>query len=137
MLSPSLLVARSVSRNEFLQSEDALAAYWKEWRNLQAKQVWRWETLIERDEVAAKHACDPDFNGEVHFGYLFGIMVEKGSEFHLGDARRYYKYRVVFQGNNVRDQNWDVALFNEMASTPATMEASRIADMDQGFKTKG
>ena len=56
-------------------------------------------------------------------------MVEKGAEFPEGDKRRYFKYRVVFQGNNVRDQNWDVALFNEMASTPATLEASRIADI--------
>jgi hypothetical protein len=32
------------------------------------------------------------------------------------------------QGNNVNDQNWEVAPFNEMASTPATMEASRIVD---------
>ena len=45
-----------------------------------------------------------------------------------GDPRRYFKYRVVFQGNQVKDQNWDVALFNEMASTPATLEASKIAD---------
>ena len=28
----------------------------------------------------------------------------------------------------VKDQDWSVALFNEMASTPATLEASRISD---------
>ena len=61
-------------------------------------------------------------------------MVEKGSEFPSGDPRRYFKYRVVFQGNQVKDQNWDVALFNELASTPATMEASRIADIYSCFK---
>ena len=56
-------------------------------------------------------------------------MVEKGAEFDEGDARRYWKYRVVFQGNQVKDQNWQIALFNEMQSTPATLEASRIADI--------
>ena len=71
---------------------------------------------------------------EFNLGFLFGLMVEKGSEFPEGDPRRYFKYRVVFQGNNVKDQNWDVALFNEMASTPATMEASRIADIYSCFQ---
>ena len=51
-------------------------------------------------------------------------MVEKGSEFEVGDPRR-----IVFQGNRVKDQNWQVALFNEVASAPATLEASRIADI--------
>ena len=56
-------------------------------------------------------------------------MVEKGAEYEKGDPRRYYKFRVVFQGNQVKDQNWDIALFNEMQSQPATLEASRIADI--------
>ena len=60
-------------------------------------------------------------------------MVEKGSEFPLGDERRYFKYRVVFQGNQVKDQNWEVAMFQETASTPSTLEASRIADIYSCF----
>ena len=42
--------------------------------------------------------------------------------------RRKYKGRVVFEGCNVRDeyQNW--ALFAEMSSCPATMEAAKAAD---------
>ena len=111
-----------------------MEAYWKEWTNLQRKQTWRWETLTEWDKVAdeAKEKGE-----EIHFGYLFGIMVEKGSEYPEGDARRYFKYRVVFQGNNVKDQNWDVALFNEMQSTPATLEASKIADIYSCFPGHG
>ena len=66
---------------------------------------------------------------------MFGIMVEKGSEFPEGDERRYFKYRVVFQGNHVKDQNWEVAMFSETASTPATLEASRIAV--EGLKSLG
>jgi len=41
---------------------------------------------------------------EVHYGNLFGLMVEKCAEFDEGDARRYWKYRVVFQGNKVKDK---------------------------------
>ena len=129
ILPYNILVARSVSRSEFLNNDDAMKAYWKEWQNLESKQVWRWETLVERSDVVAEAKKQPPGQQEVHFGFLFGIMVEKGSEFPPGDKRRYFKYRVVFQGNNVKDQNWDVALFNEMSSQPATMEASRIADI--------
>ena len=103
-----------------------MEAYWKEWKNLEAKQTWDWDSLAEWDDVS-RAANEGEY--EVHFGYLFGIMVEKGSEFPDGDPRKYYKYRVVFQGNQVKDQNWDVALFNELASTTPTLEASRAADL--------
>ena len=68
-------------------------------------------------------------------GRLFGIMVEKGSELPLYDAqgnrdpRRKYKYRVVFQGNRVVNQNWEVAMFQNLGSSPATMEAGKVVDM--------
>jgi len=40
-----------------------------------------------------------------HMGRAFGIMVEKNYELPKGDSRRKYKYRVVFQGNNVHTAN--------------------------------
>ena len=52
----------------------------------------------------------------------------KGSELKEDDARRKFKCRVLFQGNIVRDKNWDYAVFQELSSCPATMEASRAAD---------
>ena len=56
-------------------------------------------------------------------------MEEKGSEFPEGDERRYFKHRIVFRGNAVKDQNWDVAMFQELATTPNTLEASRYSDL--------
>ena len=101
-------VARPVSRSEFIGNTKAMEADWKEWTNLEKKQTWRGETLTEWDKVADEARMSGE---EIDFGYLFGIMVEKESEYPEGDARRYFKYRVVFQGHNVKDQNWDVALF--------------------------
>ena len=126
LANPTMCVARPVAREEYTKSPEAMQAYWKEWLNMENVGVWNWNSLCEWDEVAADAKAK---NEEVHFGYLFGIMVEKGSEHPVGDVRRYYKYRVVFQGSMVKDQNWEVALFNEMASTPATLEASRISDI--------
>ena len=59
-------------------------------------------------------------------GYLFGLCVEKNSE--MSPELRKYKYRVVFQGNRVIDQNYEAAIFQDLGSTPATLEASRVAD---------
>ena len=38
------------------------------------------------------------------------------------------KYRVVFQGNNVVTQNWETALFQDLGSSPASMEAGKAVD---------
>eukprot|EP00969_Alexandrium_andersonii_P068489 3021797-Alexandrium_andersonii.AAC.1 len=43
-------------------------------------------------------------------------------------SKRKYKYHVVVQGNRVVDQNCDAAILQDLGSTPATLEASRIAD---------
>lgn len=50
----------------------------------------------------------------------------KNSELPDGDDRKKYKYRVVFQGNRVVDQNMDEAQFQDLGSAPATVEASRL-----------
>ena len=38
------------------------------------------------------------------------------------------KGRVVFQGNRVTDEAWNAALFSELGSAPATMEAGKACD---------
>ena len=68
-------------------------------------------------------------NGQsAHVGRVFGILVEKGSELPKGHPDRKFKGRVVFQGNNVRDETGDWALFEELSSAPATMEAGKAVD---------
>ena len=38
------------------------------------------------------------------------------------------KYRVVFQGNKVKTLNWEAALFQDLGSSPASMEAGKYVD---------
>ena len=61
-------------------------------------------------------------------GRLFGICVEKGSELPETDPRRKYKYRVVFQGNRVVNQSWEAAIFQDLGSSPASMESGKAVD---------
>ena len=74
-----------------------------------------------------------------HVGKTLEICVEKGSELPEGNKLRKFKGRTVFQGNNVRDENADVALFSELGSSPATMEAGKSVDAygsQPGFVTQ-
>ena len=80
-----------------------MEAYWKEWSNLEARETWDWGSLTGWNKVAREARAN---NQEIHFGYLFGIMVEKGFEFPKGDARRYFKYRVVFQATEYGIKTW-------------------------------
>ena len=67
----------------------------KEWANLRSQKVWDETVVREWDEVAAEAVRE---GKERHFGWLFGICVEKNSELPEGDPLRKMKGRVVFQG---------------------------------------
>ena len=53
---------------------------------------------------------------------------KKGMSFQLDTKTESSKGRVVFGGNDVWTQNRDIAIFQELASQPATLEASCAAD---------
>ena len=119
------LVARPVGKRELESSVEAMAAMKVEWDRLYNGGVFDLTTVREWDEVAAEYR---DRDETCHMGRLFGICVEKGSELPLGSERRKYKYRVVFQGNRVTNQSWEVAIFQELGSSPATMKAGKAVD---------
>ena len=53
---------------------------------------------------------------------------EKGSKLPDDDPIKKFKGRTVFRGNNVYDENSVAALFAELGSSPASMEAAKILD---------
>jgi len=63
---------------------------------------------------------------QAHVGRVFGIVVEKNSELCLDEPL--FKGRAVFQRNSVLDVPGDFAIFQELGSCLATMEAARCAD---------
>ena len=105
-------VARPVGKKEAAEDPDAATAVKAEWQRLRARKAWDESKVREWSSVR-----DEARRGEytVHRGRLFCITVEKGSELSnlpdgTKDPRRKFKGRVVFQGNEVRDQNWDYAI---------------------------
>ena len=65
---------------------------------------------------------------KVHVGKTFDICVEKGIELQNGNPLRKCKGRIVFQGNNVKAEHAEQALFAELWSAPSTMEATKAID---------
>ena len=65
---------------------------------------------------------------KVHFAGIFPISSEKGSGLLEGDPDRKFKGRCVVQGNDVRDENAHAAIFQELSSSPATLEAAKSVD---------
>ena len=66
---------------------------------------------------------------KVHIGRIFELCHEKGSELPVGHPGRKFKGRVVSMGNQVRDEENSMAIFNELSSAPATIEAATAADI--------
>ena len=119
------LVARPVGKNELKQNPKAQAALDVEWDKLMNKKAWDMESVREWSSVSDEAQGK---SKKVHVGKIFEICVEKGSELPQGDPLRKFKGRTVFQGNNVKDENNDTALFSELGSSPATMEAGKTLD---------
>ena len=119
------LVARPVNKKEIRSNPKAQESLDIEWNKLVKKTAWLYDTVQEWSTVSegAKKK-----GKKVHVGKVFEICVEKGSELPLCHKLRKFKGRTVFQGNNVRDENADVALFSELGSSPATMEAGKSVD---------
>ena len=120
------VVAKVLSPKEVSTNPAAQAALDKEWQKLVDKGCWVEKKVREYEAVASKAKKD---NAKVHFGNIFEIGALKGAELKEGDPNRKYKGRSVFQGNKVVGENSDHALFAEMSSSPASMEAGKILDV--------
>ena len=120
------LVARVVGAKEIERTPAAMEAMDREWKKLASKSCWLEKKVREyRDVVAeAKHK-----NVKAPFGKIFEICSVKGDELPDGHPQKKWKGRSVFQGNNVQDENHDHAIFAELGSSPASMEAGKIIDV--------
>ena len=87
--------------------------------------VWDLTTVREQDDAAAKARYN---NIKALFGDIFGICGVKSSEFKKNDPAQKWKGRFVFRGSDVKDGYNDIAVFNELSSSPATPKASKTVD---------
>ena len=122
---PSAAVCRPVTKKEMMECPAAHKAIQQEWDRLRARKSWDEEHPREWSDVAREAR---ESGQEVHVGMIFGFVVEENTDLPTGDPRRKFKGRVVFQGNNVKNQNWENAVFSDLGSSPSSMEAGRLVD---------
>jgi len=126
-------VARKVKRAEVEQVPAAKQAVDKEWFKLldaphpdgHGKGTWDMSSVREARDVRAEARST---NTTVHMGMIAELCFQKASELEDGDPLKVYKGRHVFLGDQVKDQDFDYAVFNDLGSAPPTMEAARALD---------
>ena len=121
----NIAVARTVNKRELASNNDARAAVQVEWDKLRRTKCWDKDNVRVWSEVAEEARRK---GVTVHVGRIFEIVVEKGAELARGDPARKYKGRVVYQGNQVKDENYDNAIFADLSSAPSTIEAAKAVD---------
>ena len=65
---------------------------------------------------------------KVYIGRIFSTCVEKWSELPDGHKDRKFNGRIVFMGNEVRDEYHEYAIFQDLSSSPAALEAAKALD---------
>ena len=132
----NLLVAEPVSKTQRAKIPKAQEACDAEWLKLLKRDTWDPYSVKEWNFVATQAR---DSGKKVHVARLFEICVVKGAELDDSDSRKKYKGRAVLDGSWVKDENYDVALFNEMGSSPANMQAGKAVDaygLQRGYDTE-
>ena len=118
-------VARLLTKSEVKADKKAMQAILEEKMKLEARAVWDITTVREYDDLVAEMKRAEKV---AHIGRIHAICSEKGSELPPGHPDRKMKGRIVFQGNNVKDQDGNYAIFAELSSCPVAMEASKVCD---------
>ena len=119
------MVSRPVGRAEIESNPKAKEGMLKEWKGLRDQEVFDFTMVREYDDVVAEAKKDKK---EVHMARVHGICVEKSYQLSEDNPGRKFKGRGVLLGNQVKNQHWEAAFFQDLGNSPASFEASRWAD---------
>ena len=119
------MVSRPVGRAEIESNPKAKEAMLKEWKGLRDQEVFDFSMVREYDDVVAEAKKDKK---EIHMARVHGICVEKNYQLPESNPGRKFKGRGVLLGNQVKNQHWEAAFFQDLGNSPASFEASRWAD---------
>jgi len=128
----NVMVARPVTKQEMESTQKGRDAIAKEWGGHRDKKTWDESTVREWEDVKAETKAKNVKAGKevvkTHVASLMEVDVEKNSELPDEDPRKKMKCRVVYRGDATKDEMGMAAIFNELGSAPATMEATKAAD---------
>ena len=64
----------------------------------------------------------------IHLGALMTLCHEKNAELLLAEALKEYRGRIVFRGDNVKDESGCLAVFSEQGTSASHIEAAKMMD---------
>ena len=96
-----------------------------EWSSLAESGAWDLKSVRPRRQVIDEAKKT---GKTVHFGSLMDLCHEKNSELHLPESQKVYKGRVVFRGDQVKDENGFYAVFTEQSASASHMAAAKYLD---------
>ncbi|CAE7218058.1 unnamed protein product [Symbiodinium sp. KB8] len=117
--------AKVSRRKEMLDNPKAMEAFMKEWKGLWEQEVFDFSQTREYDDVVNEAKRKGQ---KVHMARVHGLIYEKNYQLKEDDPARKFKGRGVLLGDQVKDQNMEAALFQDLGNSPATFDASRWAD---------
>ncbi len=120
------LVAKQITHKEMLSSPDAMKAAQAEWDS-HRKELGTWDES-KVSEWSDAQALAKKEGRRVHIGRVYGRCFLRGSELPVGSPGRKYKYRTVFGGDNVEDEDGYTASFNDLGSSPVSVAAGNVLD---------
>ena len=126
------LVHQPVPANEMLTNKESVKALEKEWTKLEGKDAWKIDTVREKSEVAEEARKT---ERKIHFGRLMQLCHIKN--YQLDRKLWQYKGRIVFRGDNVRDENGQFAVFSEQGTSASHLMAARVVDALAHMPGKG
>ena len=117
------MVHTPVSIKKALEMPKAKEALEKEWNKLEKLPAWLKDKVMAKAQVIANARKN---GSKVHFGTLMDLCFEKHSQ--LAEALRVYKGRVVFRGDQVKDEEGFFAIFSDEGSSASHMATAKFLD---------
>ena len=88
-----------------------------------------WDSVKEKAQAQADAAKCKEATGEsTHFGDLMTLCHEKHAELFKPEDEKVYKGRIVFRGDNVKDEEGYLAVFCEQGTSASHLEAAKMMD---------
>ena len=122
------MVTRLLDRKEMLSKPAALQAVRKEASGLEAGGTWLPETVRELHELKQSAKTSGE---KVVIGQLMTLCSEKYAELE-DESQKVLKGRIVFRGDNARDESGALAIYQDLAATP-TLITSANANIAYGL----
>ena len=117
------LIHTPVPMAKALKIPDAKKAVDKEWDKLVTKGAWDLKSVRPKQDVIDEAIAK---GKTVHFGALMDLCHEKHSE--LPPDQRSYKGRVVFRGDQTKDESGYYAVFSEQGTSASHLAAAKFLD---------